>query len=49
MQPAAFWTQIQEALGRQGVVLPAVRQDSAGSHSRMLTELAAVRPRVHNR
>jgi len=41
VQPAAFWTQVQEALTRQGVVLPAVRHDSAGSHSRMLTELAA--------
>ncbi|MFI6676204.1 LuxR C-terminal-related transcriptional regulator [Kribbella sp. NPDC050470] len=39
--PAArFWPQVLEALRRQGVVLPGARDDTAGAHSQMLTELA---------
>ncbi|MFI7061309.1 LuxR C-terminal-related transcriptional regulator [Kribbella sp. NPDC050124] len=47
--PAArFWPQVLEILRRQGVVLPGTRDDTAGAHAQMLTELAtALSRRTH--
>ncbi|MEU8225695.1 LuxR C-terminal-related transcriptional regulator [Kribbella sp. NPDC048915] len=39
---AMFWTEVLEALRRQGVVLPGTRDDTADAHAQMLTELATV-------
>ncbi|TCO33408.1 LuxR family maltose regulon positive regulatory protein [Kribbella steppae] len=37
---SVFWPHVLETLRRQGLVLPAMRSDTAGARSRMLTRLA---------